>query len=226
MKGFKKDGKFRPTGNKTKSSLKKNDVQRKTLLRNKKTMSIKEKENDDLVTGIIRAENGEMDDEEFREFVLKHKDTLMQLQGSWQRSVQSVLEAEGIEEDDEDNDDHEKTKYGELTSEQKTLVEKYVQKHPEVVSFEDFEYDDFEEIENLNPSEFIHSAVEEYIEELEGHDDDDLEIFPSPDFKVPRGDLSKMNHGRDAHGRIWDICGCKSCRESGEMKRREEGKSS
>jgi hypothetical protein len=47
-----------------------------------------------LVDGITRAESGEMDDEELREFVLKYQDTLMQLQGSWQRTVQSVLSNE------------------------------------------------------------------------------------------------------------------------------------
>jgi hypothetical protein len=46
----------------------------------------------DIVDGIIRAENGEMSDEELIEFVKEHKNTLMQLQGSWQRTVQSVLD--------------------------------------------------------------------------------------------------------------------------------------
>ncbi len=41
MKGFKKDGKFRPTGNKTKSSLKKSDITRKTKIRNKTTWEAK-----------------------------------------------------------------------------------------------------------------------------------------------------------------------------------------
>ena len=44
----------------------------------------------DLVDGIMRVENGEMGDEELIDFVLEHRDTLMQLQGSWQRIVQSV----------------------------------------------------------------------------------------------------------------------------------------
>lgn len=39
MKGFKKDGKFIPTGNKSKSNLKKSDVKRKTVSRNKKSVS-------------------------------------------------------------------------------------------------------------------------------------------------------------------------------------------
>jgi hypothetical protein len=46
----------------------------------------------DLVDGIMRVENGEMGDEELIEFVLEHRDTLMQLQGSWQRTVQAVDE--------------------------------------------------------------------------------------------------------------------------------------
>ena len=44
----------------------------------------------DLVDGIMRVENGEMGQDELIEFVLEHRDTLMQLQGSWQRIVQSV----------------------------------------------------------------------------------------------------------------------------------------
>lgn len=54
------------------------------------------KEYNNLVTGIIEAENGEMSDDELREFVLKHKDTLMLLQGSWQRTVQQVLREEEL----------------------------------------------------------------------------------------------------------------------------------
>ena len=38
----------------------------------------------------MRVENGEMGQDELIEFVLEHRDTLMQLQGSWQRIVQSV----------------------------------------------------------------------------------------------------------------------------------------
>ena len=54
------------------------------------------KEYNNLVTGIIEAENGEMSDDELREFVLEHKDTLMLLQGSWQRTVQQVLREEEL----------------------------------------------------------------------------------------------------------------------------------
>ena len=41
MKGFKKDGKFRPTGNKSKSSLKKSDITRNQVIRNKSTWEAK-----------------------------------------------------------------------------------------------------------------------------------------------------------------------------------------
>ena len=37
-----------------------------------------------------------MSDDELREFVLEHKDTLMLLQGSWQRTVQQVLREEEL----------------------------------------------------------------------------------------------------------------------------------
>jgi hypothetical protein len=46
----------------------------------------------DLVDGIMRVENGEMGQDELIDFVLEHRDTLMQLQGSWQRIVQSVVD--------------------------------------------------------------------------------------------------------------------------------------
>jgi hypothetical protein len=148
MKGFKKNGKFRPTEKRNKSGLsKKNSVDiiqkrsdghiigvvepntdgslvkkkseslginipeenvrrsnygiqnnqsikkaiKEITLGGRSKQSLDEKENDDLVTGIIRAENGEMDNDELIDFVLKHQDTLMQLQGSWQRTVQDVL---------------------------------------------------------------------------------------------------------------------------------------
>ena len=54
------------------------------------------KEYNNLVTGIIEAENGEMSDDELREFVLEHKDTLMLLQGSWLWTVQQVLREEEL----------------------------------------------------------------------------------------------------------------------------------
>ena len=44
----------------------------------------------DLVTGIILAETGELSDEDLISFVKEHRDTICQLQGSWQRCVQSL----------------------------------------------------------------------------------------------------------------------------------------
>lgn len=46
----------------------------------------------DLITGIIQAESGEMDESDLIEFVQEHRETLMQLQGSWQRTVLAVEE--------------------------------------------------------------------------------------------------------------------------------------
>jgi len=50
-------------------------------------------EKQDLVTGIILIENGEMTDDDLISFVREHKDTLLQLQGSWQRMVYQLEEA-------------------------------------------------------------------------------------------------------------------------------------
>jgi hypothetical protein len=49
----------------------------------------------DLLDGIIQAESGELSDEDMVLFVSEHQDTLMQLQGSWQRTVMSMKE-EGL----------------------------------------------------------------------------------------------------------------------------------
>jgi len=49
----------------------------------------------DLVEGIIQAESGELSDEDLVLFVSEHQDTLMQLQGSWQRTVISMKD-EGL----------------------------------------------------------------------------------------------------------------------------------
>jgi len=47
----------------------------------------------DLTTGVILAETGQMSEEDLIAFVREHKETLMQLQGSWQRTVLALKEA-------------------------------------------------------------------------------------------------------------------------------------
>jgi hypothetical protein len=46
----------------------------------------------ELVTGIILAESGELSDEDLISFVAEHRDTLVNLQGSWGRCVASMEE--------------------------------------------------------------------------------------------------------------------------------------
>ena len=43
----------------------------------------------DLVRGIILAEEGKLNDKELVEFVAEHQDSLSQLQGRWQRLVET-----------------------------------------------------------------------------------------------------------------------------------------
>tara|TARA_R110000787_G_scaffold13079_6_gene41506 strand:+ start:914 stop:1078 length:165 start_codon:yes stop_codon:yes gene_type:complete len=47
----------------------------------------------DLVTGIIAAEEGNLNDEELVAFVSDHQDSLSQLQGRWQRLVADLKES-------------------------------------------------------------------------------------------------------------------------------------
>jgi len=47
----------------------------------------------DLVTGIIKAEEGDLTEFELVEFVKQHQDSLVQLQGRWQRLVADLKES-------------------------------------------------------------------------------------------------------------------------------------
>ena len=57
-------------------------------------------------------------------------------------------------------------KYGTLTAKQKKLVREYISENPNTYQVEDIEYDRFIEIFDLYPSEFFHSAVNRYLDEL------------------------------------------------------------
>jgi hypothetical protein len=50
----------------------------------------KQKSKIDLVTGIILVETGEISEDNLISFVSEHKETLLQLQGSWVRLVQAL----------------------------------------------------------------------------------------------------------------------------------------